>query len=89
MTEIYLESAGRLLRVIWIAASVYEASFHFVVYGYAVINEWLEDFNFNMVNSKFHFVQSFCEIFTKFTSFHVYNAGLIQSWWTQSSTNLK
>ena len=30
--------------------------------------------NSKMVNSKFHLIQSFCEIFSRFLSFHVYNA---------------
>ena len=40
--------------------------------------------NSNTVNSKFHLIRSFFEIFARFLSFHVYNAQLIQS-----STNLK
>ena len=45
--------------------------------------------NSNMVNSKFHLIWNFCEIFTRFLSFHVYNVWLIQAQLIQSSTNLK
>ena len=45
--------------------------------------------NSNMANSKFHFIQSFCEIFARFLSFHVQNAQLIQTQLIQSSTNSK
>ena len=34
-------------------------------------------------------IRSFCEIFARFLSFHVYNAQLIQTWLIQSYTNLK
>ena len=33
--------------------------------------------NSNTVNSKFHLIQSFFEIFDRFLSFHVYNAQFI------------
>ena len=45
--------------------------------------------NSNTVNSKFHLIRSFCEIFARFLLFHVKNAWLIWTWLIQSSTNLK
>ena len=45
--------------------------------------------NSNTVNSKFHLIRSFFEIFARFLSFHVYNAWLIRTQLIQSSTNLK
>ena len=45
--------------------------------------------NSNTVNSKFHLIRSFFEIFARFLSFHVENAWLIQIWLIRSSTNSK
>ena len=44
--------------------------------------------NSNVVNSKFHLIRSFCEIFARFLSFHVYNAWLFQTQLIQSSTGV-
>ena len=45
--------------------------------------------NSNTVNSKFHLIRNFFEIFARFLLFHVYNARLIWTGLIQSSTNLK
>ena len=45
--------------------------------------------NSNTVNSKFHLIRSFFEIFARFLLFHVKNAQLIQTQLIQGSTNSK
>ena len=45
--------------------------------------------NSNMINSKFHLIQSFFEIFAKLQLFHVQNAQLIKTRVIWSSINSK
>ena len=45
--------------------------------------------NSNTVNSKFHLIRSFFEIFARFLSFQVENARLIRTWLIRSATNSK
>ena len=45
--------------------------------------------NSKTVNSKFHLIRSFFEIFARFLSFHVKNAWFIRTRLIRSSTNSK